>query len=68
MNKYRYEFPPLEPHFVQSPSAEAMVRYIKRIYPHNYDEVLPTLVQIPRWPKFWTILDASGRPLPEGPE
>ena len=41
MKKYRYEFPPLEPHFVESPTSDAIVKYVKRTYPHNYDEVAP---------------------------
>ncbi len=64
MKKYRYEFPPLEAHFVHAPGPEAIVRHIKRVYPHNYDEVLPTLAEIPRWPEFWTIIDELGRALP----
>ncbi len=66
MKKYRYEFPPLEPHFVESPTADAVIRYVKRTYPHNYDEVVPTLVEIPRWPEFWIVLDEAGRALPRG--
>jgi hypothetical protein len=68
MKKYRYEFPPLEPHFVEAPSAKSVVAYIKRTYPHNFDEVLPTLVEIPHWPAFWKILDADGRALPRRPQ
>jgi len=64
MKKYRYEFPPLEPHFVESPSSDAIVKYVKRIYPHNFDEVVATLVEIPRWPEFWTVIDREGRALP----
>lgn len=66
MKKYRYEFPVMEPHFVEAPTADAMVRYVKRTYPHNFDEVLPTLVEIPRWPEFWIVLDEAGRALPHG--
>lgn len=62
--KFRYEFPPMEPHFVQAPSAGAVVKFIKRTYPHNYDEVLPTLVEIPDWPAFWKVVDDRGRALP----
>jgi hypothetical protein len=62
--KYRYEFPPMEPHFVQAPSSSAVVKYIKRTYPHNYDEVLPTLVEIPDWPELWKVIDDRGRALP----
>lgn len=64
MRKFRYEFPPLEPHFVEAPSASAVVKYVQRTYPHNYDEVLPTLVEIPRWPDFWLVLDDRGREVP----
>lgn len=67
MKKYRYEFPPLEPHFVEAPSADAIVKYVRRTYPHNFDEILPTLVEIPKWPAFWIVLDESGRPLPTRP-
>ena len=42
LKKFRYEFPPMEPHFVEAPSPKAVVAFIKRTYPHNYDEVLPT--------------------------
>ncbi len=62
MKKYRYEFPPLQAHFVEAPSAQAVIKFIKRTYPHNYDEVLGTLVEIPRWPEFWKVLDETGRP------
>jgi hypothetical protein len=65
MKKYRYEFPPLEPHFVEAPTADAVLKFVKRCYPHNYDEVLPTLVEIPRWPTFWTVVDEHGRVLPQ---
>lgn len=64
MKKYRYEFPPMEPHFVEAPSPKAVITFIQRTYPHNFDEVLPTLVEIPRWPEFWRTLDADGRVLP----
>lgn len=64
MKKYRYEFPPMEPHFVEAPNPKAVIAYIKRTYPHNYDEVLPTMVEIPRWPEFWKVLDESGRVMP----
>lgn len=64
MKKYRYEFPPRLPHYVESPTPQAIVAYIKRTYPHNFDEVLPTLVEIPRWPEFWKTLDQDGRVLP----
>jgi hypothetical protein len=64
MTKYRYEFPAMEPHFVEAPSVSSVVTYIKRIYPHNFDEVLPTLVEIPDWPEFWRVLDEGGRVVP----
>lgn len=62
--KFRYEFPPMEAHFVEAPSAEAVAAFLKRTYPHNFDDVLPTLVEIPRWPSFWKTLDRDGRVLP----
>jgi hypothetical protein len=62
--KFRYEFPPMEPHFVEAPSPKAVIAFIKRTYPHNYDEVLPTLVEIPMWPEFWKVVDEAGRVLP----
>jgi len=62
--KYRYEFPLMEPHFVQAPGGAAVVAFIKRLYPHNYDEVLPTIVELPRWPEFYKTLDDRGRVLP----
>ncbi len=64
--KFRYEYPPMEAHFVEAPSANAMLEYIKRTYPHNFDDVLPTMVEIPRWPVFWKTLDLDGRVLPAG--
>ncbi len=64
MKKYRYEFPPLEPHYVEAPTPKAVVAYIKRTFPHNFDEVLPTLVEIPRWPAFWKTIDQDGREMP----
>ena len=64
MKKYRYEFPPLEPHFIEAPTPKAVITFIKRTYPHNYEEVLPTLVEIPRWPEFYKRLDETGRALP----
>jgi hypothetical protein len=64
MKKYRYEFPPTLPHFVEAPTPKAIVAFIKRTYPHNFDEVLPTLVEIPRWPEFWKTVDDNGRVLP----
>lgn len=64
MKKYRYEFPPLEPHFVEAPTPKSVITFLKRTYPHNYEEVLPTLVEIPRWPEFYKCLDEGGRALP----
>jgi len=64
MSKFRYEFPPLEAHFVEAPSVRAVVAFLKRTYPHNYDDVLATVVEIPRWPEFWKTLDDDGRVLP----
>ena len=62
--KFRYEFPPGEAHFLESPTAEAAVRYLRRTYPHNIVDVLPTLREIPRWPEFWKTVDAQGLVLP----
>jgi hypothetical protein len=69
--KYRYEFPPLEGRFVEAPSPRAVVEYIKRTYPHNWEEVLPTMVSIPddAWqpderPRYWKTLNQDGRALP----
>lgn len=64
LRKFRYEFPIMEPHFLEAPSPKAVVAFIKRTYPHNYDEVLPTLVEIPMWPEFWKVLDDAGRVIP----
>jgi len=64
MKKFRYEYPPLEAHFVEAPSAEAVLAFLKRTYPHNFDDVVPTMVEIPRWPPFWKTLDRDGRVLP----
>jgi len=64
LRKFRYEYPPMEPHFVEAPAPKAVVAFIKRTYPHNYDEVLPTLVEIPMWPEFWKQLDDAGRVIP----
>ena len=61
LRKYRYEFPLMEPHFIAAPAGAAVVAHIKRTYPHNYDEVLPTIVELPRWPEFYRTLDAGGR-------
>lgn len=64
MKKFRYEYPPLEAHFVEAPSAEAVLAFLKRTYPHNFDDVVPTMVEIPRWPPFWKTIDRDGRVLP----
>ncbi|MEM6995328.1 MAG: hypothetical protein AAF721_32765 [Myxococcota bacterium] len=64
LRKFRYEFPPMEPHFVQAPGGASVVAFVKRTYPHNYDEVLPTIVEVPRWPEFYKTLDERGRVLP----
>ncbi len=64
LKKFRYEFPIMEPHFVEAPNVKAVATYIKRAYPHNYDEVLPTLVEVPDWPEFWKVLNEDGRALP----
>ncbi len=62
--KFRYEFPPMEPHFVEASSPKSVIAYIRRTYPHNFDQVLPTLVEIPMWPEFWKVLDDQGRAIP----
>ena len=62
--KFRYEYPRGEARFVEAPSAEAAVRYLRRTYPHNIVDVLPTLREIPRWPEFWKTVDAQGLVLP----
>ncbi len=64
LRKFRYEFPPMEAHFLEAPSPRAVVEFLKRSYPHNWDEVLPTMVEIPSWPVFWKTLDHDGRALP----
>lgn len=64
MPKFRYEFPPMEAHFVEAPTAEAAVRFIRRTFPHNADAVLPTLRELPRWPEFWKVVDHQGLVLP----
>ena len=51
-------------HMDASPSAEAAVQYIRRTYPHNVVDVLPTLRELPRWPEFFKTVDPQGRPLP----
>ncbi|MBV1859439.1 MAG: hypothetical protein KUG77_13585 [Nannocystaceae bacterium] len=62
--KFRYEYPIMEPHFIAATHVKAVATYIKRTYPHNYDEVLPTLVEIPDWPEFWKVLSDDGRAVP----
>lgn len=62
--KFRYEYPPGEAHFLEAPSAEAAVRYLRRTYPHNPVDVLPTLREISRWPEFWKTVDAQGLVVP----
>ena len=64
LKKFRYEFPPFEAHFLEAPTPRAVVEFLKRTYPHNWEEVLPTLVEIPDWPRFWKTLDHDGRALP----
>lgn len=64
LKKFRYEFPPMEAHFVEAPSAEAAVLFIRRTFPHNTRDVLQTLREIPRWPAFWKTLDHQGMVLP----
>ncbi|MCA9693941.1 MAG: hypothetical protein R3A51_05165 [Nannocystaceae bacterium] len=64
MKKFRYEFPPMEPHYLEAPHADAAVRFLRRVYPHNIADVLPTLREIPRWPEFWKTLDHQGLVLP----
>ena len=64
LKKFRYEYPPLEAHFIEAPSAEAVLAFLKRTYPHNFDDVVPTMVEIPRWPPFWKTVDRDGRVLP----
>jgi hypothetical protein len=64
VKKYRYEFPVMEAHFLEAPSVKAVIAFIKRTYPHNFEEVLPTLVEVPDWPEFWKVLDPSGRAIP----
>ena len=64
MKKYRYEFPATEAHYLAAPSAEAAVQFIRRTYPHNAVDVLPSLRELPRWPEFFKTIDAQGRVLP----
>jgi hypothetical protein len=64
LKKFRYEFPPTEARFLAAPSAEAAVLYIRRTYPHNALDVLPTLRELARWPEFWRTCDAQGLLVP----
>jgi len=64
LRKFRYEYPIMEPHFVEAPSPKAVIAFLRRTYPHNFDEVIPTIVEIPMWPEFWKQLDESGRVIP----
>ena len=64
LKKFRYEYPPMEAHFLEAPSGQAVLEYLKRTYPHNFDKVAPTMVEIPRWPGFWKVIDQDGRVLP----
>ena len=64
LRKFRYEYPPLEAHFLEAPTVDAVVAFLKRTYPHNFDDVIPTMVEIPRWPGFWKTLDLDGHVLP----
>ena len=64
MKKFRYEYPPMEAHFVEAPTAEAVMAFLKHTYPHNFDDIVPTMVEIPRWPAFWKTLDQDGRVRP----
>jgi hypothetical protein len=61
LRKFRYEFPVLEARFVAAPTVEAVLAYLRRTYPHNFDDVVASLVEIPRWPAFWKTLDEDGR-------
>ncbi|MEZ4452340.1 MAG: hypothetical protein R3B09_22930 [Nannocystaceae bacterium] len=64
LRKFRYEFPPTEARFLAAPSAEAAVLFLRRTFPHNLVDVLPTLREIPRWPEFWKTIDPQGLVLP----
>jgi hypothetical protein len=64
LKKFRYEFPATEARFLAAPSAEAAVRYIRRSYPHNALDVLPTLRELARWPEFWKTVDDQGLTVP----
>ena len=67
LKKFRYEYPPTEARFLEAPSAEAAVQYIRRTYPHNALDVLPTLRELARWPEFWRTVDAQGLVVPPTP-
>lgn len=64
LKKFRYEFPRFEAHFIEAPRVHAAVAYLKKTFPHNIEDVLPTLVEIPSWPKIWKTLDDDGNELP----
>ena len=64
LKKFRYEYPPMEAHFIEAPTAESVLNYLKRTYPHNFDDVAATIVEIQRWPAFWKVVDHDGRVLP----
>jgi hypothetical protein len=64
LKKFRYEYPLTEARFLEAPSAEAAVQYIRRTYPHNALDVLPTLRELARWPEFWKTVDAQGLVVP----
>lgn len=55
----------MEAHFVEAPHINAVVAFLRLRYPHNIDQVLPTLVQVPEWPEFWKVLDQDGHPVPK---
>jgi hypothetical protein len=67
LKKFRYEYPVTEARFLEAPSAEAAVQYIRRTYPHNALDVLPTLRELVRWPEFWKTVDAQGLVVPPPP-
>ena len=61
LRKFRYEYPRFEAHFLEAHTPRAVEQYLRHTYPHNFDDVLPTLVEIPQWPAFWKTLDEDGR-------
>ena len=67
LKKFRYEYPASEARVLAAPTAEAAVRYIRRTYPHNALDVLPTLRELARWPEFWRTVDDQGLLLPREP-